>query len=250
MIFYFSGTGNSRWVAEELANKLRTQLLFIPDVDITQTFTLEKNEKLGFVFPCYAWAIPEFIVEFIKKLKVENVSYLYYACTCGDDTGRLKEQFCKVVAEKGWTGDLGYEIKMPESYVCLPFFDVDSKEKEQRKYNVAQQRVNDLVDDLLDSRRGIFNLLQGVLPRTKSTVLKWGFDKWCMTPKRFVANVQCTQCETCVTECPMKNISLMNGQIHWGDNCVMCLRCYHSCPQHAVEWGKYTRKHGQYLKKG
>ena len=65
MIFYFSGTGNSKWVAEQLAAKTDdtainlTKLTNVPSID---------HETIGIVFPIYAWGAPEPVIEFLSKL--------------------------------------------------------------------------------------------------------------------------------------------------------------------------------------
>jgi flavodoxin len=53
MLFYFSGTGNTRWVAEFLAQELNDRLRFIPDeIGGDMHYVLKDGERLGFVFPC------------------------------------------------------------------------------------------------------------------------------------------------------------------------------------------------------
>ena len=50
MIFYFSGTGNTRWVASQLAEALGEDLLSIPD-ELKKGvlhYVLKDNERLGF----------------------------------------------------------------------------------------------------------------------------------------------------------------------------------------------------------
>ena len=53
MIFYFSGCGNSRHVAETLAQGLNDTLVFIPEAARAEhyDYTLADDELLGFVFP-------------------------------------------------------------------------------------------------------------------------------------------------------------------------------------------------------
>lgn len=53
MIFYFSGTGNSKWIANQLSKVQKEDLVFIPDAlrDGTSEFCLREDEKVGFVFP-------------------------------------------------------------------------------------------------------------------------------------------------------------------------------------------------------
>ena len=58
MIFYFSGVGNSAWVATQLAEKLADKLVSILDYT-NQVIHIEPNERIGFVFPIYSWAPPK-----------------------------------------------------------------------------------------------------------------------------------------------------------------------------------------------
>ena len=90
MIFYFSGTGNSAWVARQLARLTGddacdiTTLKELPDLD--------SNRQIGFVFPVYAWGTPEIMAEFAKKLPKPQ-AFTFGVCTCGGDAGLAMKQF-------------------------------------------------------------------------------------------------------------------------------------------------------------
>lgn len=248
MIFYFSGTGNSRWVAQFLSDELSDTLRFIPDeLGTDMHYTLKDGERLGFVFPTYGWGVPPFIEQFIGKMRVDNVGYLYFVTTCGDDTGMTAEIFCDIVARKGWQCQLGYAVQMPESYVCLPGFDVDPKPKEQRKLDAVPDRMHQIVDDIVDGRGG-FDTLPGAMPWAKSHIVRPFFNRFLVNPRHFKVNDQCVGCGICVKACPFGNISLAdNKHPQWHEHCVQCMRCYHTCPHRAIEWGRFTRGKGQYL---
>ena len=69
MIFYFSGTGNSAWVARQLAEGQNEELLSIAvEIDKNKEYKLREGEKVGFVFPVYAWGPPEIVLRFIRRL--------------------------------------------------------------------------------------------------------------------------------------------------------------------------------------
>ena len=91
MIFYFSGTGNSKWIAEQLADRLKEQLIFIPETMRNAIFDYEMadKEKIGFVFPVYSWGPPPIVLQFIEQLNLQRYDkqYLFFVCSCGDDTG-------------------------------------------------------------------------------------------------------------------------------------------------------------------
>ena len=56
MIFYFSGVGNSAWVAYKLADKLQDYVLPIADeIHTVMEYTPAEGERVGFVFPVYGW---------------------------------------------------------------------------------------------------------------------------------------------------------------------------------------------------
>lgn len=248
MIFYFSGVGNSRWVAEQIAEALDDQLVFIPDAILEEkSYTLQPDERLGFIFPTYGWGVPTFVEQFIAHLRIENVGYLYMVTTCGDDTGMTYEIFCKDVQRRGWTCASAWAVQMPESYICLPGFDVDSPAKEARKCQNARQRVADIVEALKTRQVGIIDTIPGPLKWAKSHIIRPFFNRYLITPRFFKATDACIGCGKCAQVCPYHNILMKDKRPEWGSDCVLCLRCYHSCPEHALHWGKMTKNKGQYL---
>ena len=134
MIFYFSGTGNSKWIANQLSKEQKEELVFIPDAlkDRTFEFCLREDEKIGFVFPVYSWAPPEIVLNFIRQLSLKGYKrqYLFFVCSCGDDTGLTQQVLEKALSHKGWKCHAGFSVTMPNNYVLLPGFDVDKKELE------------------------------------------------------------------------------------------------------------------------
>lgn len=248
MIFYFSGTGNSAWVAQYVAKGLNDTLKFIPDeFSSGKHYVLRERERLGFIFPCYAWGVPTFVETFIRQIEVENVSYVYFVVTCGDDTGMTGSIFCKDVAKKGWYCMLGRAVVMPESYVCLPGFDTDPVDRERSKVAAAHVRVEQIVEDIVDGRGG-FDTIPGRFAWIKSKIIRPLFNYCLITPRLFKSTDKCVGCGKCVTSCAFHNIKLDHSKHPvWNSRCVQCMHCYHACPTHAIEWGAFTKNKGQYL---
>lgn len=249
MIFYFSGTGNSEWVARQASAALGDELKFIPDeLRGGMEYVLRDDEGLGFVFPCYAWGVPLLVEKFIRRMSADNVGFVYYLCTCGDDTGMTKEIFCRSVESKGWHCSLGVDFRMPESYISLPGFDVDTKDRERLKLDRAAERIHHAIAAVERREHDFFDVLPGALPWVKSRVFRPFFNRFLMSPKPFRYTDKCIACGKCVGACPLHNISFTDGKNPvWHDNCAGCLRCYHVCPVHAVQYGWFTRGKGQYL---
>ena len=80
MIFYFSGTGNTKWAASKLASATHEDLISIAPYmraddsshTLAEPFILKENERLGFVFPVHGWRVPKLVREFIGKMKVQR----------------------------------------------------------------------------------------------------------------------------------------------------------------------------------
>ena len=247
MIFYFSGVGNSAWVAKRLAASLNDRVLAIADeMNKEVVYTPQEGESVGFVFPVYGWEPPKIMLDFIAHMQMKKPEYLYFVCTCGDDTGKTGKIFTQAIRTKGWNCQAGYSVTMPDTYVCLPGFDVDKEDELKRKMENAAARVDFIANDLKGRPvQRVYNCLEGAFPNVKTYVLGGLFRALLMSPKPFKATDACTACGLCAKKCPVHNI-LVDGKPQWGTNCTMCLACYHVCPHHAIEYGKRTKGKGQY----
>jgi ferredoxin len=248
MIFYFSGTGNSRHVAELLAEKLQDR---IGDMASFRGEDLHGGaQTLGFVFPVYAWAPPQVVLQFIEGMTADHTpDYLYFIAVCGDDTGRTADVFAQAIHRKGWTVNAGFSVTMPNTYVCLPGFDVDDAATEQLKLNGLEARI-DYIAQQVAARETMprFDCHQGALPFTKTYLLGGFFRRFLMNPKGFCSADDCVDCGRCAKACPLGNILMKDGHPEWGKYCAHCLACYHACPKHAIDYAGRTLRKGQYRK--
>ena len=252
MIFYFSGTGNTRWVAQQIAEALGEELYYIPDLIRTQRyeFTLQKEERIGFCFPTHGWQPPRIVREFISQLRVENGKrdiYCWALTTCGDNMGEAMTILNKELTSIGLQADTQFSVIMPESYVCLPFMKTDPEEKERWKIENAQRQLHHIISILKDRKRGIIELEKGATPRLYSYVIGGYFNKRMITDKKFTVDESvCINCGKCVKVCPVDNIKGTPPEWLHNGRCTSCLACYHYCPVHAINFGTITRKRDQY----
>jgi 4Fe-4S binding domain protein len=271
MIFYFSGTGNSKWAAKTLALETGDTLVSIPEVIKSDcSFTLEKDEHVGFIFPIHGWRVPNIVKEFLTKLKIktlgEDTSHIKHYCFClvtaGDSIGKAMERFQQQL--KSVTVNDALSLKavcsliMPESYVGLPGMDVDTKEKELEKKELASKQLKEFSNILKqhphkDSNQiwGWNQLIRGPIPSFFSGPVGGFFERFLITDKPFhVDSRRCVKCGICANVCPVGDIKGGLGfEPEWLHNgkCLTCFSCYHHCPHHAIEFGKRTQKKGQYF---
>lgn len=250
MIFYYSGCGNSRFVAETMAQKMNEKLIFIPTElkekkDLVYTFS--KDESLGFVFPVYAWAPAPIVLDFIAKMQLNTLpSYTYMVCTAGDEVGQTAEILTDALKQKGINLQGKYSVLMPETYINLPGFHLDTPDKECKKIDAARERIPQIVESVME-RRYAHELTVGSLPWIKSHPVNALFRSLLINDKPFKTLDNCISCGVCQEVCPIDNITLVNGRPQWQHHCFCCMACYHHCPQNAIQYGKQTVGKGQYF---
>lgn len=247
MIFYFSGTGNTKWAAKQLAIATGEKLCYIPDEMEREPceYTLQENERLGFCFPTHGWQPPRIVRNFIEKAVFHSVSYVYALTTCGDNIGYTMRILNKELNKKRLHANATFAVIMPESNVCFPFLHLDTHERELQKKQAAKERIRHICK-IVVNRQCIEDLVKGAIPYTYTYVIGGFYNKHLITDKHFwVDKEKCIQCGLCAKLCPTKDID--NIPPHWkhDGSCTNCLACYHHCPSHAIHWGKIKR--GQYV---
>lgn len=241
MILFFSGTGNSLMVAERMAALLHERTL---NMECGMQPLLEDNEPLGIVFPVYAWGVPQLVEKFLCQLHVGR-RYVWILMTCGDDMGYTDRYMTKVLRCKP---DAAFSVQMPNTYVCLPGFDVDSDEVAQRKKDKTMSRLQDIAHRV-KAKESCLQLTRGSMAWMKTYFLRPLFNLLLVTDKYFHTSSTCTHCGVCVKNCPTHDIKIQGDRPVWiHQDCTGCLRCYHKCPMRAIEWGRFTVSKGQ--KKG
>ena len=158
MIFYFTGTGNTRWAAQLLAEATGEELRFIPDeLGKTESYRLKDGERLGFCFPTHGWQPPHIVREFIRRSTfiVQHSTYIYALTTCGDNMGYAMRIFEKELRLKGLHTDARFAIVMPESNVCFSFLHLDTDEKARQKVDAASQRMTQICQVISERQRDV-----------------------------------------------------------------------------------------------
>ena len=237
MIFYFTGTGNTRWVAQQLAAATGETLRYIPDElrNGELNYTLAEGERLGFCFPTHGWQPPRIVRTFIRRAQFINTSYVYAVTTCGDNMGHAMRILNKELRHKNLRAQSMFAVLMPESNVCFSFLHLDTHERERQKIVQARDRVAHICETVVRKEEGVVELIRGAIPYTYTYVIGGYYNKHLISDAKLWVDAEaCIQCGLCAQLCP----------VHDG-SCTKCLACYHHCPRHAIHWG--TMKRGQYV---
>lgn len=245
MIFYFSATGNSEYVAKRIANETNNIAVSITDCYKKKKFSFnEKSETLGIVSPTYSWGLPVIVSEFLKNLDLSyNPKYVFFIATYGTTPGQTGRFANDILAFKNIALSARFSVKMPDTWT--PIFDLSSKEEVRQINNNAELEIDCIVEKIKNFAVGDF--MKNKLPYP---IAKAGHDieyNFMRKTKHFSVENTCIGCGLCSKNCPISAIKLKEGKPEWiKEQCVMCLSCLHHCPKFAIQYGKKTKKHGQY----
>lgn len=242
MILYFSGTGNSRMVATRLAELLHERTHNIEEGPCPMT---DDAEMLGIVFPVYAWGLPHIVESYFNRCSIRS-QYVWAVMTCGDDMGYADRCMHKALPTH-LSNNLRaiWSVQMPNTYVCLPGFDVDPIQLADKKVSTTLSRLP-MIADSITARESVTDVVRGDAAWLKTYVLRPLFNAFLVSDKPFKTSSSCTSCGLCSKSCPCHNIQMKDGHPLWlHKDCTGCLRCYHSCPKRSIDWGRYTKGKGQ-----
>ena len=159
MIFYLSGTGNSKWAAQKIAQLTQETLYAISEFTTGDcNFALKADERIGFVFPVHGWRPPKIMRTFMQKLQLhaENLEqhFCYLLCTAGNDIGMTMVYAQKDLEKAGLHVHAMFSLLMPNTYVGLPFMDVDHEGMSQQKKQEATQDLQHYAQAIFDCKHG------------------------------------------------------------------------------------------------
>lgn len=254
MIYWYSGTGNSLYVAEELAEGLNdSPISFIPFELRPDRNNSDKSAAdsscLGIVFPVYAWGVPPIVLKWADTLDSDLLKgkYVYAVCTCGDEAGMAIEMLRSHLGKKEISLNAAFSVIMPNNYVLMPGFTVDPKKVEEKKLSRCRQRIMEITD-IIRKRIETTDVFKGSMPRFKTRLIYPIFKAIGIQSNRWRSSGACTGCGKCSLVCPAHNIKMSDDRKPmWGKNCLSCTACYHICPVNAISYGKVAEGKRQYI---
>lgn len=238
MILYFSGTGNSKYVAQFLADRLQDDIYDMGEFIKQKAYINVTSETpLVIVSPVYVSAPPTIVMDFIKRSKFKPNLKAYFIMTCAGGMGAAPYYWKEICAKKGFKYMGCEEIVMPQNY--LVFF----KTKEQEENLAIIESANPLIEEISQAiEMGLPIALQppGKMDVLSTKAILKPYYKYFIKADSFTVNGDCVSCGKCAKVCPLNNITIQEGIPVWADTCTHCMACINLCPKQAIEYGKWS----------
>ena len=223
MVFYFTGTGNSLFIAKQLDDRI----VSIPQIINNRSLVFEAAQ-IGIVCPIYGHEMPKMVKEFIRKATFKT-DYFYIILTYGMLHGGAAELAQAYAHSVGKKVAYAKSIMMVDNF--LPNFDMTEQCAIDKKIpeSLAAIKADISVRKRQIEKAGLKNRMihKGYVAMVK------GQDETVWA--KFRVEDTCTLCGICQKVCPAGAIRLADTKAtHTMAGCQACYACVHACPQKAI----------------
>lgn len=245
MVFYFSGTGNSKHIADKITDGTGERLVYISQgaIEKNETYIIGENERIGFVFPVYWYCLPTIVEKFILQLKLSGYQkqYVYAIVTYGNAAGNVMDRLIHILNDKQVHLKGVFGVKMVDNYVVG--YNIMDKERQRSILMNAEAEIDKILH-MIERRENTEYIKKGRIAWV-APITGYAYRKTNHTRKFFTMQ-QCNGCKQCEKNCPCNAIQIVDGKPRWTGDCTFCLNCIHGCKQSAIQYGKLTGKRDRY----
>ena len=116
MVLYFTGTGNSRYLARRIAEGLEMPLYDLNAcIKAGDTAPVQTGRDVVLVTPTYAWRIPRVVSEWLGKTALTGAERIWFVMDCGSEIGNAAGYNRQLAAQKQLRYMGTAQIIMPEN---------------------------------------------------------------------------------------------------------------------------------------
>ena len=236
MIVYYTGTGNSRYVAQRFAAALGDDLITANEYIKNDTpADLHSDRPWVFVSPTYGWQIPRIFADFLRRGRFTGSRKAYFVMTCGSEIGNADKYNRELCAEKAISCMGTAQIVMPENYIAM--FSAPQADKARQIVAKAEPSIDRAIA-AIQRNQSFAPTRNNLYDRFMSGPVNPIFYRFFVKANAFTVSSACIGCGQCAKRCPMNNVAIKNGTPVWGKNCTHCMACICYCPTSAIEYGK------------
>ena len=245
MIFYFSATGNSKYLAQKLQDITGDEMYDIAaELRGNCGYTLADDEIVYIVSPVYFFGMPLNVKEFIDRMSFNRRPDVDIMINFGTLPGDAIHAFEKELNAKGFNVRNRYGTRMPENYIIL--FRPPKDDRMVHLLDDADRMMEEVSGTI---RSGCVkdvgikkNILMNIFGHIARPIYVYG-----RRTRGFHINTACSGCGKCVDLCPEGIIEMQDDAPVWTEKkCLRCCSCINRCPHKAIEFGFLTKGRRRY----
>lgn len=235
VVIFFSGTGNTKYIAKLFKERFYKDNIEIDIVDIQKENKINKNYDF-YIFgsPIHAEMTPKIFVEWINKsIQNDYKKCIVYHTLANSKQSDSRIYLAKVLKNKGFDVVINTSIQMPNNYYHILF----KRESDDEIKNIlldAPNKVNKIVEDFIQNKKNYINYKKNTI------AYKFVYDSFLLYARKYAKRNfsldkdKCINCKICENECPTKNISMSDNKLQFFNKCIGCEKCIHRCPTNAI----------------
>lgn len=233
-LLYFSGTGNSLNVCQNLKSRLEALSIRVELENIMEKNNIDScgYDAVGFVFPIHVLGIPRLLGKVINAQNIENNSYIFAIPTFGSDYGIALSQINRLLKKKGLHLHSAFPVQMGANnnlFIKIPGTSTILKLEEQTcVYEKADKTIADIAQKVASRQRNHLPRLSFIGKLRGILAYRWFLSKLNNYHREFKTE-ECTLCAKCVKSCDLGNISMTEKGPLWHKGCEGCLSCFNTC---------------------
>ncbi|NQT59379.1 MAG: 4Fe-4S binding protein [Bacteroidetes bacterium] len=256
-IFYFSGTGNTWWCAQEMKKQLTSANVNCSIISIEQS-TLEEvisvsseSDIIGIGYPIYGSDLPQPMKEFINFTLPDNSegqTKLFTFCTQLIFSGDGAHVYHQELRRKHWEINWSIHLRMPNN-VCvtvIPLLYTNDQIKIAKRIIKSKKKIGNFTRAVINGK----SYRQGHLYVSKllGLIQRKPYRKYFPRLQNDITidSGICISCNRCISICPTENLYTDGDGIKAGGACILCVRCYNFCPTQSIVYmgKKHKEKRG------
>jgi len=239
---YFSGTGNTKALAQAAADELKRAGSAVVLKDIAFGTTISSADLLGIFLPVYSLGAPRIVMSFVRSLPAGKGAAAFVIANAAGMAGPAHAAVARELTEKGYQVKLADWVNMPSNYIGGR--EAVSDDEARKVIGLGQAKVV----ALLKAMETTPNSIPRYNPYSPIALANRMFWQGLNYLHRFYrANDKCTGCGACVAMCPTQSIALSkDAHPLWQAGCEHCMRCVNFCPEAAIEFGRFTKGKKRY----
>ena len=239
-IHYFTGTGNTKFVAGLFAEAFSQKGYGIQEKSMEEGFFSDGVfDYLILGFPKFYGYVPLFYMDFIqeqlKSFQQNQKPKVVLFCTQAATAQTSFQKFVELFEENG------YEVVWAETFSLGNNYMIKERSKETSeselavRIEAAKKRVPIIVEKILSQ----ITYLEGAGPQKALKAIRGSnqieeIRHQLIKPFRILP--KCTNCMDCVRYCPVHALKVQGDRIVFTEDCVMCVRCVSICPVQAFSY--------------